>query len=167
MHGGFALVHVARDLDYGSACIDRALQANPNLASAWYFGGWASACLGEPEAGIEKLKRAMRLNPLDLFPFSIELALSWAHFMAGHYEEAVTLGRKAIGQQPNFQPGLRIFAVACVRAGKLEEGRAAIARMRQLNPAFRISNIKDAMTVRRPEDLAAYEEALRSAGLPD
>ena len=165
--GGFALVHVARDLDYGSACIDRALQANPNLASAWYFGGWASACLGEPEAGIEKLKRAMRLNPLDLFPFSIELALSWAHFMAGHYEEAVTLGRKAIGQQPNFQPGLRIFAVACVRAGKLEEGRAAIARMRQLNPAFRISNIKDAMTVRRPEDLAAYEEALRSAGLPD
>jgi TolB-like protein len=165
--GGFALVHVARDLDYGSACIDRALLANPNLASAWYFGGWASACLGEPEAGIEKLKRAMRLNPLDLFPFSIELALSWAHFMAGHYEEAVTLGRRAIRQQPNFQPGLRVFAVACVKAGKLEEGRAAIARMLELNPAFRVSNIKDVMTLLRPEDLAAYEDALRVAGLPD
>src|SRR5262245_47025101 len=165
--GGFALVHVARDLDFGSACIDRALLANPNLACAWYFGGWASACLGEPEAGKEKLKRAMRLNPLDLFPFSVELALSWAHFMAGHYEEAVTLGRRAIRQQPNFQPGLRIFAAACVKAGELEEGRAAIARMRELNPAFRVSNIKDVMTLRRAEDLAAYEDALRTAGLPE
>lgn len=165
--GGFALVHVAGDLDYGAACIDRALVVNPNLASAWYFGGWASACLGEPEAGIEKLKCALRLNPLDLFPFSVELALSWAHFMAGHYGEAVRLGRSAIRQQPNFQPGLRIFAVACVKAGKLEEGRAAIARMRELNPAFRVSNIKDAMTLRRAEDLAAYEEALRIAGLPE
>jgi tetratricopeptide (TPR) repeat protein len=134
--GGFALVHVAGDLDYGAACIDRALVVNPNLASAWYFGGWASACLGEPEAGIEKLKCALRLNPLDLFPFSVELALSWAHFMAGHYEEAVRLGRSAIRQQPNFQPGLRIFAVACVKAGKLEEGRAAIARMRNSTQHF-------------------------------
>lgn len=165
--GGFALVHVARDLDYGAACIDRALVANPNLASAWYFGGWASACLGEPEVAIEKLTRAMRLNPLDLFPFSVELALSWAHFVAGHYKEAVTLGRRAIRQQPNFQPGLRIFAAACIKAGELDEGRAAIARMRELSPAFRVSNIKDAMTLRRPEDLAAYEDALRVAGLPD
>jgi tetratricopeptide (TPR) repeat protein len=110
--GGFALVH-------------RALVANPNLASAWYFGGWASACLGEPAVAIEKLTRALRLNPLDLFPFSVELALSWAHFMAGHYEEAVELGRSAIRQQPNFQPAIRIFAVACVKAGNLDEARAA------------------------------------------
>jgi len=39
--------------------------------------------------------------------------------------------------------------------------------MRELNPAFRVSNIKAAMTLRRAEDLAAYEEALRIAWLPD
>ena len=164
---GFALFHVAGDMDYGTACIDRALVANPNLASAWYFRGWASANLGEHEAAIEKLSYAMRLNPLDLFPFSVELALSWAHFVAGHYEEAVALGRRAIRQQPNFQPALRIFAVACVKAGNIDEARAAIARMRELNPTFRISNIKDVMTLRRPQDLAAYEDALRTAGLPE
>jgi len=109
----------------------------------------------------------MRLNPLDLFPFSVELALSWAHFMAGHYEEAVRLGRRAIRQQPNFQPALRVFAAACVRAGNLNEARAAIARMRDLNPAFRVSNIKDVLIFGRSEDLAAYEDALRMAGLPD
>ncbi len=164
---GFALFHVAGDLDYGVVCIDRALVANPNLASAWYFGGWASASLGEPDAAIKKLTNAMRLNPLDLFPFSVELALSWAHFVAGHYEEAMALGRRAIRQQPNFQPALRIYAVACVKAGNLDEARAAITRMRELNPAFRIANIKDVLVFRRPEDLAAYEDALRIAGLPE
>src|SRR5262245_43480746 len=38
--GGFALFHIAGDLDYSVKCIDRALHANPNLASAWYFRAW-------------------------------------------------------------------------------------------------------------------------------
>jgi hypothetical protein len=49
----------------------------------------------------------------------------------------------------------------------LNEARAAIVRMRELNPEFSISNIKDVITLRRPEDLVAYEEALRIAGLPE
>jgi TolB-like protein/Flp pilus assembly protein TadD len=165
---GFALFHIAGDLEYGVSCIDRALVANPNLASAWYFRAWASANLGEPKTAMEKLTHAMRLNPLDdLFPFSVELALAWAHFVAGHYQEAVTLGRKAIRQQPDLPPALRIFAAACVKAGNLDEARTAINRMRELNPSFRISNIKDVLTLGRPQDLAAYEEALRIAGLPE
>jgi TolB-like protein len=165
---GFALFHVGGDLENGVACIDRALVANPNLASAWYFRGWASANLGEPEVAMEKFAYAIRLNPLDdLFPFSVELTLAWAHFVAGNYEEAVSLGRRAIRQQPDLPPALRIFAAACVKAGKLDEARAAVNHMREINPAFRVANIKDVITLRRPEDLAAYEEALRIAGLPD
>jgi predicted Zn-dependent protease len=88
--------------------------------------------------------------------------------VAGHYEEAMALGRRAIRQQPNFQPALRVFAAACVRAGNLNEARAAIARMRVLNSAFRVSIIKDVIaSFSRSEDLAAYEDALRMAGLPD
>src|SRR5262249_25357388 len=165
---GFALFHIVGDLDYGVRCIDRALAANPNLASAWYFRAWASTNLGEPKAAMESLAIAMRLNPLDdLFPFSAELALAWAHFVAGDYGEAVTLGRKAIHQQPDLPSALRIFAVACVKAGNLDEGRAAIARLRELRPDFRVANVKEVMVLRRPQDLAAFEDALRIAGLPE
>jgi len=165
---GFALFHIAGDLEYGVACIDRALVANSNLASEWYFRAWASANLGEPKTAMEKLTNAMRLNPLDdLFPFSVELALAWAHFVAGHYDEAVTFGRKAIRQQPDLPTALRVFAAACVKAGNLDEARSAITRMRELVPTFRIANIKDVMTLRRGADLAEYENALRIAGLPD
>ena len=165
--GGFALVHVVGDLDSGAAFIDRALVLNPNLALAWYLGGWASANLSESDIAIERLARAMRLNPFDLFPFPIDSALSWAHFVAGRYQEAVSLGRRAVRQQPNFLAAMRIFAAACAMGGCLDERRVVIARMRELDPAFRISDIKTFIPIRQTDVRARYEEALRIAGLPE
>jgi hypothetical protein len=42
-----------------------------------------------------------------------------------------------------------------------------MARMRELDSAYRISDVKDRIPFRRPEDLARYEEGLRKAGLPE
>ena len=42
-----------------------------------------------------------------------------------------------------------------------------MARLRQLDPALRLSNLKDLLTLRRPEDFAKWEEGLRKAGLPE
>ena len=41
--GGFAIAHTVGDLEFGAACIDRALLLNPNLATAWFFGSWVSS----------------------------------------------------------------------------------------------------------------------------
>jgi hypothetical protein len=38
---GHALFHLAGDIDGGIALLDRALVLNPNLASAWFLGGFA------------------------------------------------------------------------------------------------------------------------------
>ena len=70
-------------------------------------------------------------------------------------------------EQPNFLPMLRIFAASSAMAGHLDEARAAIARVRDLTPAFRMSDVRSVAPYRRPEDLQRYEEALRRAGLPD
>lgn len=44
----------------------------------------------------------------------------------------------------------------------------ALVRLRQLNPALRVSNLKDVLSpYRRAEDLSRYEEGLRRAGLPE
>jgi hypothetical protein len=42
-----------------------------------------------------------------------------------------------------------------------------MALARQLDPALRVSDIKDWIRFCRPDDLARYEEALRKAGLPE
>jgi len=52
-------------------------------------------------------------------------------------------------------------------AGRQEDAQRAIARLRQLNPAFRVSDVRDIYRTSRLDDLARYEQALRKAGLPE
>jgi hypothetical protein len=53
-------------------------------------------------------------------------------------------------------------------AERPEQACKALVRLRQLNPALRVSNLRDVLgPYRRTEDLARYEEGLRKAGLPE
>jgi hypothetical protein len=42
-----------------------------------------------------------------------------------------------------------------------------MARLRQIDPALNLSNFKDLLPFRRPEDFARFAEGLRLAGLPE
>jgi TolB-like protein/class 3 adenylate cyclase len=166
--GGFALAHFVRDLEVGAALIDRALALNSNLAQAWNSGGWAKVFLGEPEPAIERFARAMRLSPFDPFLRAMRGGTAYAHFLLGRYDEAVSWAAMALQDSPDFQPGLRIAAASNAMAGRPEQAHKAMARLRQLNPALRISNLKNVLPpFRRAEDLSRLEEGLRQAGLPE
>jgi TolB-like protein/class 3 adenylate cyclase len=165
---GWALVYVVRDLEVGAALIDRALVLNSNLAEAWSFGGWVKNWLGEPEAAIERFARAMRLSPLDPSLLRMRSGTAHAHFFLGRYDEAASWAAMALQDSPGYQPGLRIAAASNAMAGRPEQAHKAMARLRQLNPALRISNLKDVLPpIRRAEDLSRLEEGLRRAGLPE
>jgi TolB-like protein/tetratricopeptide (TPR) repeat protein len=165
---GMALAYVARDLDAGSALIDRALGLNSNLAMAWFFGGWVKIWLGEADAAIERFTRAMRLSPLDPYMPRMQNATAHAHFFAGRYEEASAWAAMVLRERPDFHDGLRIAAASHALAGRAEAARKAVTRLRQLDPELRVSNLKDIQgPYRRPEDTARYEDAMRRAGLPD
>jgi tetratricopeptide (TPR) repeat protein len=166
--GGFALMYVVCDLGVGAALIDRALVLNSNLAEAWYCGGWAKAWLGEPELAIERFARAMRLSPVDPSVGRIRSGIAHAHFFLGRYDEAASWAAMALQDNPDFQPGLRITAASNAMAGRPEQAQKATARLRQLNPALRISNLKDVLgPYRRAEYVSRYHEGLRQAGLPE
>jgi TolB-like protein len=164
--GGFALAYVADDLD-GPAFVERALLLNPNLASAWYHSGRAKVWLGEPEVAIEHLAKAMRLSPLDPLMFGLQHTTGLAHFLAGRYEEALIWESKALRERPGLLPALRLVTASNALAGKLEEAKKALARLLELDPTLRISNLRDYSMVHRPEDFAKYADGLRKAGLPE
>jgi tetratricopeptide (TPR) repeat protein len=110
--GGYALAHIAGDLDGGAAFIDRALVLNPNLAGTWLNSGWVRVWLGESEVAIEHLVRAMRLSPRDPILFRMEGATASAHFFAGRYDEASSWAEKALRENPNLQQALRVSAAS-------------------------------------------------------
>jgi TolB-like protein/class 3 adenylate cyclase len=164
---GWALAFVVRDLGAGAALIDRALVLNSNLAEAWHFGGWVKNWLGEPESAIERFARAMRLNPLDPWATLMQVGTAHAHFFLRRYDEAASLAAMALQDNPDFQSGLRIDAASNAMGGRPEQAHKTVARLRQLNPTLRVSNLKHVLGPYRHEGLSRYEEGLRQAGLPE
>ncbi len=165
--GGFALAYIAGNLDDGATFIDRALVLNPNLAVAWYFSGWVRVWLSEPELSIEHLKLAMRLSPLDPLMALMWTAAAFAHFLADRYDEASSWAERALRENPTLRSAIRIAAATNAVAGRVKQAQNEMARMRQLDPTLRVSNLADVMPFRRPEDLAKLAEGLRKSGLPE
>jgi len=166
--GGFVLAYVASDLDGSVALIDRAIALNPNLAAAWFYGGYIELWLGEPDAAIERFARAMRLSPVDPTLPRMQAATADAHFHAGRYDEAAAWAAIALRDAPDHHNALRISAASNALAGRPERAAGSMARLRQLDPALRVSTLKWSQgPYRQPEDVARYEEALRKAGLPE
>ena len=167
-NSGWALAYVVHDLELGAALIDRALVLNSNSAEAWYCGGWVKTWLGEPEEAIERFAHAMRLSPLvDPGMPGARIGIAYAHFLLGRYDEAASWAAMALQDNPEIQPALRIAAASNAMVGRPEQAHKALAQLRQLNPALRVSSLKALIPHRRAEDLARYEEGLRQAGLPE
>ncbi len=164
---GLALGYVVGDLDDGAALTDRAIVLNPNLAWAWLFSGWVKVLLGEPEVAIERFARAMRLSPQDVQFFNMQTGTAGAHFVACNYVEASTWAEAAVRGHPNYVLPNSIIAASAALAGRPAEAHKAMARLRQLGPASRVSNLVDLFPMRRPEDVARWVDGLRRAGLPE
>src|SRR5262249_3141097 len=158
---------VAHDLDAGSVFIERALALNPNLAYAWVAIGWLKIYLGEPKAALQHLAHAMRLSPFDSMMHHIHSAIAFAHFFAGDYDKASSLAEQALCEKPDSSVALRYAAASNALAGRPKEAQQAMARLRQIDPELRVSNLNDMAPLRRPEDRARLEEGMRKAGLPE
>ena len=164
---GWTLAFLAGDLDAGVGFVDRALGFNPNLAMAWYFSGWLRVWLGKLNMAIEHFAHAMRLSPLDPVIAYAQAGTAHAHFFASRYDEASSWARMALRGMSDLLPALRMAAASDASAGRLEQAHQCLARMREIDPTRRVSNLKEVLGPHRPENLARYEEGLRKAGLPE
>jgi TolB-like protein/Tfp pilus assembly protein PilF len=165
--GGHALGFLVGDLDSGVIFLDRALLLNPNLATAWVLSGLLRFYRGETEVAIEHLARAMCLSPLDPTLYQMQVGTGFAHLLAGDFDNASSWAKRAFLEEPNYLPAAAVVAASHALAGRLEEARQAMERVRQIDPALRVSNLSDWFPIRRPEHFTTWAEGLRRAGLPE
>ena len=164
---GHALAHFVGDVDVGIALIDRALALDPNLASAWFLGGFLRIWHGEPEQAIERLAQAMRLSPVDPEMYRMQAGTAVAHFLAGRFDTAVSWADKALGELPSFLMAVAIKAASHALAGRAAAAERGVTHLRQLDSTLRISNLHSWLPLRQPEHLAMLADSLQSAGLPE
>ena len=165
---GITLVLLSGDLEGGIALIDRALSLNPNSANAWRVSGLARGYLGA-ELAIAHLERSARLSPLDAFAYLCSLGFSYAHFMAGRYEEASAWLDKTLQEEPDCPSALRMKAATCGLLARPAEGRVAAERLLAVAPETTISSMRlyYGVFVKKPGCLEALLDGLRKVGLPE
>lgn len=164
----WVLAVICRDLDACAAMIEQAFTIEPNRASSVGIGGMIKIWLGEPEVGIERLVRAMRLSPFDPMTPGWRYGMALANFLLGRYDEASSWSVSGLEHAPDAQYLLRIDAASNALAGRLERARESVARLRELNPTLRVSNLREVLVpFRRAEDLIKFEDGLRKAELPE
>jgi TolB-like protein len=165
--GGYALAFVAHEFDDAAAFMDRGLAVNPNLAQAWLLSSWLRIWRGEADLALDHVARAMRLSPVDPSLHSMLAATAYAHFLAGRYDAAFSYAESAMRANPTFLLAICGFAASSSLAERPEQAKKGLALLLECNPGLRAPNLKDLLPFRRTEDLAAFVEGLRKAGLPE
>jgi TolB-like protein/Flp pilus assembly protein TadD len=164
---GSALSHLAGDLDGSVALLDRATVLNPNLAAAWFLGGFVRLWRGDPDGAIAHITQAMRLSPLDPEMYRMQAGMAAAHLFAKRFDDASSWAAKSFRDLPTFLIVEAFIAASHALAGRTDEARRAMRHLRRLDPALRISNLTDYLPIRRPQDLTILSDGLRKAGLPE
>jgi tetratricopeptide (TPR) repeat protein len=108
----------------------------------------------------------LRLSPFDPWAFAAFGSLMLGNFQRGCYEEAARAAYKAVRSNPAHSIHYVMLAAALARLGRLEEAKAAAARVLELQPAFRYSRQFGGVAC-APALAASMGEALRAAGLPE
>ena len=142
----------------------RALDLNPNFAAAHGYLASALTLDGRSEEAITFGEQAIRMSPHDPQNALFNVALAGAHYLAGRYTEAASFGRKAMQQRFGLTNGHRIYIASLAQAGQIDEARAALARLQELQPENSIAWIEDNIPY-TAAPMAKFLEGMRKAGL--
>jgi hypothetical protein len=107
----------------------------------------------------------MRLSPNDTHLFNMRAVAAYGHLFAGRFDEAVSWAEMAVRE--GYPTAWRALAASCALSGRQVQAQKAMAHLRELDPALRLSDLKDDIPLRRPQDLEVMFDGLRRAGLPE
>jgi len=125
----------------------RAIELNPNSATAHHWYGDYLANMGRPEEGLRETKKAQELDPLSLI---INTSLGWQLYVARHNDQAAEQLRKVLDIDAKFAPARRMLEEVYAEMGKQKEAVAEREKILSLSGS--------------PELAASIEEDFSRAG---
>jgi hypothetical protein len=75
--------------------------------------------------------------------------------------------RRALRERPTFGPALRFHAISLAELGRLDEARATVARLLELEPNLNLSVLRERVPIGDPKLMDFFLAGLRKAGLPE
>ena len=119
-HTSLALVkeHFEWDWTGAEAEFRRAIDLNPNSATAHLWYGDYLANMGRQDEGLRETKKAQELDPLSLIT---NTTLGWQLYLAHRSDQAIEQLRKVLDIDAKFTPARRRLEEVYAQTGKLKE----------------------------------------------
>ena len=146
--------------------LTKSVELSPSFALGYAGLGYALACGGQPESGLQALEEAHRLSPRDPFlAIYAPTARYMALFALQRYEETIAVCRATTASHPNHAGAWRLMTVSLGLLGRVEEAKDALAHTMTLQPDLSSAHVEINTVYANPEDRARFLEGLRKAGL--
>jgi eukaryotic-like serine/threonine-protein kinase len=131
-HTSLGLVKEHNEWDWTGAEKEfkRAIELDPNSATAHLWYGDFLSNTGRLEDGMRETKKAQELDPLSPI---INTTLGWQFYLSGQYDQAVERLGKVLEIDQKFAPARRILEVVYSRMGKEREAVAERERFISLS----------------------------------
>src|SRR5512139_4187700 len=163
---GFSIGMDEHDRAGAFTALEAALAISPSSALTYILGSVILGWGGEAERAIEWSEQGLRLSPLDSWAWAAFDAQAMSHLLRGRYEEACRAAYRAVQANPAHSITYVQLAAALAGLGRLEEARAAAARVLELHPTFRYRRQFLGVNC-APELASSLGRALQAAGLPE
>jgi Flp pilus assembly protein TadD len=156
---------LARETADALAELEAAIRLNPCSAMAHMVLAMAHNHAGHAAEGRRTIEEAMRISPRDPMMTYFSSIRATAEFVAGNYAESLAWARKALRESPDNPSAHRSFVVAHAQRGEIDKAKAALARLRGIQPTISMQYVEHVQAFADPETRTRYVESFRLAGL--
>lgn len=170
LHQALPLAYFVRGLayreqgEYVKALVEAetAIRHDSNYANAHVLLATLLYYAGRPGDGLERIRKAIRLNPHH--PYNYSFHLGQAYYVLGRYAEAIEAFRKGIDTNPASERLHVWLAASFAQSGQSDKAEWEAEEVRAINPAFSISRMEKTFPFKEKKDRERFLEGLRKAG---
>lgn len=121
--------------------LSRSVELSPNFALGHYTLGFVLSQSGDPRAAIAATNLSRQLSPYDPLQFGMLASRALAHLRLGEPGEAASWALEAV-TRPNAHVHILAIAIECLSlAGRVDEARSFVARLRQRAPGYGVADL--------------------------
>jgi tetratricopeptide (TPR) repeat protein len=155
-------------LDDALFSLRHAHKLNPNDPAILSMLGWTEACAGRPDAGVECLNQALRMNPRDPRRYVMRLNLAMAYLLGEHYQQCIDQCLEAICEHPESPIARMLLAASYAATGQIEQAKYNLQAAQLTAPNMVNSRMAGDVRFGRDADRVRYATLLSvAAGLTD
>lgn len=127
--------------------LQNAVDLSPNFALGHYTLGFVGCQVGEVEPAITASDLSRELSPYDPLLFGMLAVRALALVRLGQFEEAAQWAERAAAR-PNAHTHIQAIAAHCLAmAGRLDEARSNVAKIRMAQPDYGLDDFLSAFTL--------------------